>query len=307
MDGFFAYQTLEVVLLKPSRTLAIYLKPCSHFDSDTEKESDHNKKSNQDSQVNKFSLEMLFELESLLAWASGRTEINSLIFASRQGKFSIGVDRNKLASYSLNQLEKFSVKLQKITHALRLMPQTVVMDLGEGAMNWALELSLGADIRIASEKVNVSFNHLELGLAPASGALSLISNSVSPGVLRSWILSGMNLSQTELLQSGFVTISYNDDNRNQLTEELLNRINSQSPVCRIQTKHGLAAFFDEKIQENRERESSIAKGAYQTGDWQKSNNFEKASDFKKRANLKLVPSSIQNGRNSRDREEGIDQ
>src|SRR5690606_19092172 len=94
--------------------------------------------------------EMLFELESLLAWCTSRVEIQSIFIDSCTNTFSPGVDAERLPQMSADHLEKLSLRLHKIIFAMMQMPQTIVVDLREGAANWAMEFALGADIRLCS-------------------------------------------------------------------------------------------------------------------------------------------------------------
>jgi enoyl-CoA hydratase/carnithine racemase len=141
MQTLFNYTTISTRLEKTTRTLFVTL--------------------NRPDWNNAFRLEMLFELESLFAWCTTRVEINSIFIDSSTPHFSTGLEYDTLSGTSASQLDKANLKLQKIIFAMMQLPQTIVMDLGDGSETLASEFALGADIRIASKNTKISFNHCQ--------------------------------------------------------------------------------------------------------------------------------------------------
>ena len=117
----FNYTTLSTRLEKSTRTLFVTL--------------------NRPDWNNAFRLEMLFELESLFAWCTSRVEINTIFIDSSSAEFSPGLELETLSALSSSQLEKINTKLQKIIFAMMQLPQTIVMDLGEGSQTLASKFS----------------------------------------------------------------------------------------------------------------------------------------------------------------------
>lgn len=268
MQGFFNYSTLEVVLLKKTRTLAIYL--------------------NRPEECNAINLEMLFELESILSWCTGRVEIQSILIASRNHYFSKGIDAEHLPKMETSQVEKLTLKLQKITNALIHLPQTVVMDLGDECHNLASELAIGADIRMASVNLNFSFNHTKLGLVPCSGGIGLLSSVVGNAFARNWILSGMCVSRNALYGSGLICEFYDSSNRLEVTHKILHSIYTQASVPRIQSKFGLFQYLAESSTESSKFETQVAKAALVSSDWKKTDrDFKNARELKNERVFKL--------------------
>lgn len=269
MQKFFNYSTLEVVLLKETRTLAIYL--------------------NRPQESNAFNFEMLFELESILSWCTGRVEIQSILIASRQENFSQGFDIDILPQMDLSQIEKVTGKLQKITQAMVNLPQTIVVDLGNSCKNIASELATAADLRIANYQTHISFEHTSIGLVPCSGGVALLSSIIGNGHARNWILSGSELDPSSLTASGFVYKLYDATTRSKVTQTILEKISNQSQIPRIQTKFGLFQAIAATTYESFEFEKKIAKASLIASDW-KTDVKEKrnARDFKNEAGLKIV-------------------
>ncbi len=247
MTNIFNYTHLSTRLEKSTRTLFVTL--------------------NRPDLQNAITTEFLFVLESLLAWTSTRVEIHSICFSSSASMFSVGVSPEKLPHYTAAQLEKHQQKLQKIILSMMHLPQTIVMDMGHGTLNWASELSLGADIRIAHETAFIAFNHTELGLIAASGGISLLSQIVPFNFARSWILQGQKITINDQKFSGFINSHYQDETKSETTKSILENISKQAPVQRIQTKLALFEGRRDLIEKAFEADRRIAKAALISEDW----------------------------------------
>ncbi len=274
MQTLFNYTTISTRLEKTTRTLFVTL--------------------NRPDWNNAFRLEMLFELESLLAWCTTRVEINSIFIDSSTAHFSTGLEFETLPKTSASQLDKVNMKLQKIIFAMMQLPQTVIVDLGEGSQTLASEFSLGADIRIASKKTNVAFNHCSYGLVPAAGGMSMLSTLISPAFARSWVLSGKAIEASTLMESGYLSLTYEAKNRTEKIQELLTSVSAQAPVQRIQAKLGLFETLRSQFESGIVMDRKIAKASMVSEDWrtkkpeQKDLNFMPAKSMSYAVKLSLV-------------------
>lgn len=263
MQNLFNYTTLSTRLEKTTRTLFVTL--------------------NRPDWNNAFRLEMLFELESLFAWCTSRVEINSIFIDSSLKKFSPGYDLDKLSSINAAQLEKVNSKLQKIIFAMMQLPQTIVVDLGEGSETIASEFALGADIRISSKDAQIRFNHGEYGLVPQAGGMSMLSTLVAPTFARSWVLTGAPISKETLVHSGFISTTYSKETRNETIQKTLGAIANQAPVQRIQGKLGLFETLRSQFEAGLVMDRKIAKASMISEDWKstkkKDTSDEEATGF----------------------------
>jgi enoyl-CoA hydratase/carnithine racemase len=207
---------------------------------------------------------MLFELESLLAWCTTRVEINSIFIDSSTSIFSTGLELDHLVTLSAQQLDKINTKLQKIIFAMMQLPQTVIMDLGDGTETLGTEFSLGADIRISSKNARVCFNHGHYGLVPAAGGMSMLSTLVTPAHARNWVLTG---SAVDTKQSGFIAETYDVESRSEVVQTILAQITKVAPVQRIQSKLGLFETLRNQFEAGIVMDRKIAKASMVTEDW----------------------------------------
>lgn len=259
MQTLFNYTTLSTRLEKSTRTLFVTL--------------------NRPDWNNAFRLEMLFELESLLAWCTSRVEINTIFINSSSNHFSTGLELDSLSALTPSALTKINTKLHKIIFALMQLPQTIVMDLGDGAENLAAEFALGADIRICSDKSKIAYNHGVYGLVPAAGGMSMLTAIVGPAFARSWVLSGTPISKKALTESGFITVTYDAHSKENTIHEILEGIARQAPVQRIQAKLGLFESIRSQIESGIVMDRKISKAAMISEDWRtKSTQSEEKGD-----------------------------
>ncbi len=259
MQTLFNYTTLSTRLEKTTRTLYVTL--------------------NRPDWNNAFRAEMLFELESLFAWCTTRVEINSIFINSSTSFFSTGLELESLSSLSANQLEKTNMKLQKIIFAMMQLPQTIIVDLGDGSETLASEFALGADIRISSVNAKVSFNHCHYGLVPAAGGMSMLSNLIPASFARTWVLSGAPVEAEALTKSGFVTYTYDSTNRDEVVGHLLGQVSKQAPVQRIQAKLGLFESLRTQFENGIVMDRKIAKAGMVSEDWRTKRPEQKETAF----------------------------
>lgn len=266
MPRIFNYTTIDVELLKKSRTLQITFNENSQY----------------------IGLEVLFELESILAWSTSKVEIHSILICSKEGELSKGINLDSLPQLKESQLQKITSKLQKITHALFHLPQTVVIDLGMGANNIAAELAIGADIRVAHINTKVQFDHIYHGLVPCSGGMGMLNTTVGNTFSKNWILLGDVIPTMQLIHSGFLFQTY-EENREQTITNLLNRIHLQSPVQRVQAKMGLFQGVRDSIEKATEFERQVGKAARISQDWKEKRQHQMpAKSMSKAVKLSLV-------------------
>ena len=259
MNSLFNYTTLSTRLEKSTRTLFITL--------------------NRADWGNAFRTEMLFELESILAWCTSRIEINSIFIDSSTPYFSQGLEVEKLSEMTPASLDKINSKLSKLVYSMMQLPQTVIVDLGEGSQLFASEFALGADIRLCSVNSAVRFNHAHYGLVPASGGMSFLSTLINPAKARHWVMGGQAITSQELVSTGFVAQTYDSTTRTQVVSDLLNSIVKQAPVQRIQAKLGLFETIRPNLEAGLAMDKKIAKASMVSQDWKARSEKVDTFDF----------------------------
>lgn len=268
MNSLFNYSTLNVTLFKSTRTLNIQFKK----------------------DYSNINLEILFELESILAWASNKVEIRSILLNSENDMFCEGIDKAKLKDMNSNKINKMTSKLQKIVYSMLHLPQTIVVDIGMGAFDLGTELTLGADIRISQLDPIVAFNHNRIGLTPSSGGIGLLQSLIGQSMSRNWLLLGSKIKRNQLIQSGFLYDVYDNESRIKIIQELLQEIYATAPIQRIQTKLGLLEARRENLEKLNEMEKKLSEAAMVSEDWKDLDNedFMPAKNMGQAVKLSIV-------------------
>ena len=255
MQSFFNYNTLNVSLVRSTRTIFVKLNRAK---------SNHS-----------INMETLFELESLFAWLSNKVEIHSVFISSEDSKednknlFSAGYNLKNLNKYNHNQIQKLTEKLSHLVHAMQNLPQTFVCDLREGVSNIGCELAIGADIRIADESCQIEFNHNKVGLTPSSSGMSTLALMVGQFHARNILLTGKAITTDTAKNSGFLFETYTPSSRAASIQDLLSNIHAQAPVQRIQTKLGIFDIERVNYEQSIKIEKQISKASMMSEDWKK--------------------------------------
>ena len=222
-----------------------------------------------------FSLRMLRELSSILAWSANKVEINAILIHPWQDLMPSSLTSEELRSMSPPEIKKFLEQLHKLVFSMFYLPQTLVIDLGPKCNDLGAELSLGADLRVAPQDVQLQWNHLHFGRSPCSGGSSILPLIVGDTMARRWLLATPSLQSAELLSCGFLTQTYKSKDE---VHALLQNLCRQAPVARIQTKRALLENMTGALNKALETEKNISSSALITEDY-KHMAFSSAHDF----------------------------
>ncbi len=248
----FNYNTLNVTLDKETRSIHILLN---------RPDLDHS-----------INVEMLFELESLFGWLSSHLEVNAVCLSSTKGIFCSGFDQSELKIMSREKLHKYLTRFQKLITGIQHLPQTIICDLKEGASGMGIELAMACDIRIAKKTCEITFNSLQKGWVPCAGGVSSLAQLVGLSQAKQWVLSSAQINAERLFYAGFLLDFYND--KQDLGSKILEKISTQAPVTRIQTKRSFLEFSSPEWERGQEYEFAFALAALESGDWKKTPSEE---------------------------------
>lgn len=268
--SLFNYSTLNVSLNKQNRSLHISF--------------------NRSEYQNSFNFEVLFELESILAWASNKLEISTILFSGTNGFFSSGISLESIQK-NPDRLEKFLTKFRKITSSLHYLPQTTICDIGTGTCNIGCEFAINCDLRISHCLSFMEFNHLKMGLTPSAGGIGLLKANVGPARAKNWIFMAKKVFADELMNSGLTLQSYDSLNREESINTVLMTLDSQAPVSRMQAKMAFFESIHSELTATETYETKISKANILTFDWveaQEAHLQKRDPEFMKAKSFKYV-------------------
>lgn len=257
-DGavLFNYNNLEIKISPQTKSLFVFIKP------------DH------------LNLETLFELEGLTHWLQSHIEVQSVILTSEQEVFSLSPKMEDLSRWTPDSLRKFQQKLARVVWSLHKVPQTVVTYVKRGCDSFGIELALAGDIIVMDRDGEWDFNYLTKGLVPMSGAISILSNLVGVSRARRWLKMSKVVKSSELESSGLVELI---DDKDEIVS-MLNKINEQSSVCRIQMKRQWLEAMTSHFEKIEDVEYPFALAAHDVADYQRPHKKEDFISAKELAN-----------------------
>ena len=243
----FDFSTLQVEIEKSTRSLIIYLhRPL---------------------QQNAINHKMLEELETIFSWPLNHLEVNTIVLSSQGPIFSVGTDAQELESMEISELKAYLQRLQKLIYSMFFLPQTIVANLKGHASGMGVELVIGADIRVMAPNCQVEFDYLFRGLVPACGGIGMLAQLVAPVWVKNWLQGpGGPIDPQALVQSGFISAIVE---RPADFERILQGINQQAPVARIQAKRACLEHLLPGLDLALAKDSHFAFAALMGHDWQK--------------------------------------
>jgi enoyl-CoA hydratase/carnithine racemase len=156
--------------------------------------------------ANLLGVELLGELKERLAEAERDPAVAAVVLASKVEKyFSAGLDPEEIITSEGPREETFHA-LIGAHRALARFPKPTAAAIDGSALLGGFIISLGCDIRIASETTGkVSLSEVRLGLTPTRALIRLVSSlSTKPALIKDLVLGGRTLKAAEALEAGLV-------------------------------------------------------------------------------------------------------
>jgi enoyl-CoA hydratase len=160
--------------------------------------------------LNYFVAEAIAEFQALIVtWDDPR--VKAVVFCGVRGRFipslpldyllTVAKDRQALPVVAPQRFRGF----HRMIEGLRLLPKPVIFALTGDTMGAGLELSLGADIRVA-EAGDYRIGPIEsrIGAVPAGGGTQNLSRIIGPAAALYMTLRGLIVTPEEALQRGLV-------------------------------------------------------------------------------------------------------
>lgn len=162
---------------------------------------------NRPQRLNAFSRSMYTALERCLADFSADSQQRVLVFTGVGRAFSSGQDLDEVGSLPREdeQTIRHNIEqLQRITRRMRATFKPMIAAINGPAVGFGAELTLGCDLRLASDNAYFMFPELERGLFFTNGTLALLPSLIGATQAARLLLTGQRLSAAEALRLGLV-------------------------------------------------------------------------------------------------------
>lgn len=194
---------------------------------------------NRPEKLNALSLKMLDELSNALEELSKDKEIRVvLIKGNPDGRsFSAGVDISTFVNLKPLDALHVSKRLQDVTNMLEKFPKPVIAVIDGYALGGGLELALGCDFRIASNRSEFGLPEIKLGLIPGGGGTQRLPRIVGEAKAKELIMFGERLKSEDALRIGIVNWIVQPEKLDDEARKIAQRLAEAPPIAVIAVKN----------------------------------------------------------------------
>jgi enoyl-CoA hydratase/carnithine racemase len=155
---------------------------------------------------NAMNQELLRALGHELRWAADEESVRCVVLRGEGPVFSAGVDLGELASFAgePSMLRPFRNVFLECANLCEEMPKPVVCQMHHTCVGGALEVALGADLRVAAAGTRLGLPEVRFGIIPDVGGSSRLPAVVGLGRAKDLVMTGRMIDTTEAEQIGLV-------------------------------------------------------------------------------------------------------
>lgn len=160
---------------------------------------------NRPNKLNAINATMLQELSEALDKIEKDNNIRCVIITGEGKKaFSAGADITELQKLTHETAAEFSRKGQQVFSQVEALSKPVVAAINGYALGGGLELALACDFTLASDRAELGFPEMKLGIIPGWGGTQRLAWTVGVAEAKRLIMLGENVKAEEALKMGLV-------------------------------------------------------------------------------------------------------
>lgn len=175
---------------------------------------------------NAMSQELLRALGAALRDASNDARVRCVVLRGEGPVFSAGVDLGELMSFAgePSVLREFRGVFLDCPNLCEEMTKPVVCQIHGACLGGALEVALGADLRIAASDARFSLPEVRFGIIPDVGGSTRLPAVVGLGRAKELIMTGRTIDAIEAERIGLVNRLVAADELEQATQSLVEEL-----------------------------------------------------------------------------------
>jgi len=145
------------------------------------------------------------DLEAALDRLEAAHEIRAVVATGAGDRaFSVGGDIKERGAMSLDERWEHALRLGRCFHRLEALPVPVIAAINGFCFGGGMEMAVACDLRIASERAEVGFLEVKLGVFPGAGGPARLTRLVGKGRAKLVLYSGRRFPAAEALAMGLV-------------------------------------------------------------------------------------------------------
>ena len=145
------------------------------------------------------------DLEAALDRLEAAHEVRAVVATGAGDRaFSVGGDIKERGAMSLDERWEHALRLGRCFHRLEALPVPVIAAINGFCFGGGMEMAVACDLRIASERAEVGFLEVKLGVFPGAGGPARLTRLVGKGRAKLVLYSGRRFPAAEALATGLV-------------------------------------------------------------------------------------------------------
>ncbi len=193
-------------------------------------------------------------------------DIRVLVVTGEGKAFVAGADIGEMKSLNADEGRAFGLKGQAALTAIEELPIPVIAAVNGFALGGGCELSLCADIRIASEKAKFGQPEVGLGITPGFGGTQRLPRVIGLSKAMELILTGRMIKADEALSIGLVDKVVPPEALMDEALALANVIAANAPVAVRNSKAAIRRFTGASLRADLEKEAELFGACFATHD-----------------------------------------
>ena len=223
-------------------------------------------KINRPDALNSLNSELLSELSVALDEIESDENILCLIITGEGKAFIAGADISEMKDLTVERARKFAEKGQNLFRKMERMETVIIAAINGFALGGGMELALGCDFRLASEKAKLGQPEVTLGVTPGFGATSRLRRTAGEGNSRMLLFTGDMIKADEAYRMGIVQAVYPPEELVEKTMEKAKMIASRGPSALKLMKKLLSVNAELGIEAASTFESVIFSSCFASGE-----------------------------------------
>jgi enoyl-CoA hydratase/carnithine racemase len=187
---------------------------------------------NRPEKLNALNRVMLEQLNTILAELESNQQVRVVLLTAAGDKaFCVGADINAWAGLEPLQMSRTWIRMgHRIFSRLTSLPQPVIAVLNGYTFGGGLELALAADLRIASDNVELALPEVSIGTIPGWTGSQKLPALVGLARAKEMMLTGRRITALRAEQWGLVNEVHNRDKLYDAALSLADEIVNNAPV-----------------------------------------------------------------------------
>ena len=208
---------------------------------------------------NAMNQELLRELAGALRAASDDASVQCVVLRGEGPVFSAGVDLVELASSAGDPslLRPFRSVFLDCANLCETMAKPVVCQIQRTCVGGALEVALGADLRVASSDAQLGLPEVRLGIIPDVGGSTRLPAVVGLGRAKEMIMTARLIGAEEAERIGLVNRVVAPEQLADATQQLVEELLANSPVAVGRAKRVIDASARPALAQTLEMEIAV--------------------------------------------------